>query len=62
MLKAKRVYISNYKSAFYPVAARWTVNNIKYIAVFEDLNQLKNYFIGRFINVSFIDKREGKQC
>lgn len=52
-----KVVLKNYDSPFFPVMGAWTINDIRFNAVFENVEQARNYFIGRYIHVSFIDRR-----
>ena len=40
-------------SAAFPFEAIWHINGIRYNSVFTTLDELKNYFIGRYGDVRF---------
>ena len=52
-MKTIKVKLEPYKSPFYPVKALWKINSVSYSAVFETVQQAKNYVIGKYINVCF---------
>lgn len=45
-----KVILSDYKSSYYPIKAVWTINNVKYCAVYESIDQAKSYFNNRYYN------------
>jgi len=54
--KKIKITLSQRESAFFPIEARWTINSVKYSAVFETEARARSYFNGKYIYTEIVTK------
>ena len=54
--KKIKITLSQRENAFFPIEARWTINSVKYSAVFETEAQARRYFNGKYIFADIVTK------